>query len=103
MQAYPEVMLEIAEIGDGLLLTFRRGEGVNLLYQCIKDNPGTKTPQLAERLKVPVKTLERWIKLLRAEGKISFQGPLKAEGIMLSKNGKKLITFYCLISLVKFC
>lgn len=43
LEAYPEIVFTAEEIGDGVLVTFRLGEGinegVNLLYQSIAQRP----------------------------------------------------------------
>jgi ATP-dependent DNA helicase RecG len=55
-------------------------EGVNRLYQAVKQNPGIRLPELSTRLNVPVKTLERWVKQLRSEKKVVFRGAAKTGG-----------------------
>lgn len=92
LESYPEVSFAIEEVGGGVLVTFRLregvgegvgegiGEGVNRLYQCIKQTPGVRLPELSNRLQVPVKTLERWIKQLRDEKKVVFKGSPKTGG-----------------------
>lgn len=55
-------------------------EGVNLLLDYIKANPGRRAPQISQALSVPQKTLERWIKKLKTEGKIKYQGSAKSGG-----------------------
>jgi len=39
-----------------------------------------RIPELSEKLHVPVKTIERWIKKLRDDKKIVFQGASKTGG-----------------------
>jgi ATP-dependent DNA helicase RecG len=41
---------------------------------------GIRLPELAGKLHIPLKTLERWIKQLRNEKKIIFKGPAKTGG-----------------------
>lgn len=55
-------------------------EGVNSLIEFIKNNPGNRTPYIEKSLKVPKKTLERWLGKLKAERKIEFQGSDKTGG-----------------------
>jgi len=55
-------------------------EGVNRLLEFIRSYPGLRTPQISESLEVPAKTLERWIKRLREQGKIEFRGSTKTGG-----------------------
>ena len=86
LKAYPDIALEIAEIGDGLLLSFARhvnegvNEGVNVLYRCIKDNPGIRIPELSKILETPPKTLERWLKQLRDSSRVTYKGAPKTGG-----------------------
>ena len=55
-------------------------EGVNLLIELIQKNPGNRVPQLAKTLGIPAKTIERWIKQLKEDGKIEFRGSPKNGG-----------------------
>ncbi|WP_429884715.1 RNA-binding domain-containing protein [Geoalkalibacter halelectricus] len=97
LKAYPEIAFDVAEVGGGVLVTFRQidgvskgvgkgvNEGVNRLFQCIKEMPGARLPELSEKLHVPVKTLERWIKELRDAGLIEFVGAPKTGGYYVRK------------------
>jgi len=80
LEEYPELTFKIEQIGGGVLVTFSSSEGVNSLYQCIKDNPGRRIPDYSKTLNVPVKTLERWVQKLRGEQKIIFKGSPKKGG-----------------------
>lgn len=55
-------------------------EGVVRLLSLIQDKPGMRTPQISIALDVPIKTLERWLKKLREEGKVEFRGSPKTGG-----------------------
>ncbi len=55
-------------------------EGVNILYTYIKKNPGKRIPHFEKVLKIPAKTLERWIKKLKEENRIKFKGSPKTGG-----------------------
>ncbi len=93
LKAYPDITLEISEIGDGLLVTFTQfggvnegvNEGVNILYNCIKQNPGLRLPELSKLSGAPLKILERWIKQLRDEGKIVYKGAPKTGGYHMAE------------------
>ena len=50
------------------------------LYDYIKKNPGKRIPYFGKGLKIPAKTIERWIAQLRKEGKIEFKGSPKTGG-----------------------
>ena len=50
------------------------------MLEFIRSYPGLRTPQISESLEVPAKTLERWIKRLREQGKIEFRGSTKTGG-----------------------
>ncbi len=55
-------------------------EGVNELLKYISKNPEKRVPQLAKALGSPAKTIERWVKQLKEEGKIEFKGSPKKGG-----------------------
>ena len=55
-------------------------EGVNKLLIFIKNNPGQRVPNFEKSLNIPAKTIERWIKQLKKEGKIEFKGSPKKGG-----------------------
>ncbi|TXH52946.1 MAG: AAA family ATPase [Bacteroidia bacterium] len=61
-------------------------EGVNKLQKVIEEFPGKRTPYYAEIMNIPEKTLERWLKQLRKEGKIEYRGAPKTGGYYLIKN-----------------
>jgi ATP-dependent DNA helicase RecG len=52
--------------------------------------PGVRIPELSQKLHVPVKTLERWIKQLRDERKVIFKGAPKTGGYYVTNNIEKL-------------
>ena len=54
--------------------------GVNDLLDYIKDNPGKKSREIKTALNLPQRTLERWLKELREQNKIRFQGAPKTGG-----------------------
>ena len=55
-------------------------EGVKQLLAYIRKNPGKRTSQISQELKVPIKTLERWIKKLREKEYIEYIGSSKTGG-----------------------
>lgn len=59
-------------------------EGVNDLLGCIRNKPGLRIPELSEQLNVPAKTIERWIKKLRDQNKIVFNGAPKTGGYFIN-------------------
>ena len=59
-------------------------EGVNRLLSFVRQYPGLRTPQISTAMDVPVKTLERWIKILRSGGKIEFRGSPKTGGYWIT-------------------
>lgn len=54
--------------------------GVNNLLDYIKANPGKKSKEIKAALNLPQRTLERWLKELREQKKIKFQGAPKTGG-----------------------
>ena len=55
-------------------------EGVNALFSYIRKNPGKRAPYISRVLKVPQKTIERWLKNLKIKGKIKYKGSTKTGG-----------------------
>ncbi len=91
---------EFKEVGTHFIVVFKRkkipishdggvsegvSEGVNALFDYIKNNPGKRAPQFEESLDVPLKTIERWLKKLRDEEKIEFRGAPKTGGYYIRK------------------
>lgn len=60
----------------------RKNEGVNALWDFIKKHPDKRVPQFSKALKVPSKTIERWLKVLKNEEKIEFRGSPKVGGYL---------------------
>ncbi len=88
LESYPEVDFHVEEVTDGFLAVFRLrrrvgegvSEGVNALLACIRENPGLRIPELSAKLQAPAKSIERWIRHLREEGRIVFRGAAKTGG-----------------------
>jgi ATP-dependent DNA helicase RecG len=87
---------EFKEVGTHFIVVFKRkeisaspsegvSEGVDALFDYIKNNPGNRTPQFEEALSVPVKTIERWLKKLKDEQRIEFRGAPKTGGYYIKK------------------
>ena len=64
--------LPSGEISDGGV-----SGGVNNLLDFIKTNPGKKSKEIKTAPNLPQRTLERWLKELREQNKIIFQGAPK--------------------------
>lgn len=58
-------------------------EGINTLYEFIKKNPSKRVSQIEKELKIPSKTLERWIRVLKDNNKIEYKGSKKTGGYYL--------------------
>ncbi len=54
--------------------------GINGLYDYITDHPGQRIIEMSMELNIPEKTLERWIRSLKEQGKIIFRGSKKTGG-----------------------
>jgi len=101
--SYPTMELAYEESGDGFLVILRyqkqkissvsvptegisegisegRSEGINLLLEHIRSAPGRRIPQMADRLGIPAKTIERWMADLKRQGSIEYRGSKKAGG-----------------------
>jgi len=107
LKEYPEISYRISEVGDffrfELLCAEKQksepsaklpddkseginggiNEGINSLIQFISDHPGKRLPEIEKYLKIPVKTLERWIKISRDQGRIEFKGSKKTGGYFI--------------------
>jgi ATP-dependent DNA helicase RecG len=68
--------------GGGVNEGIREGvsEGIETLFEFIRKAPGLRAPQLAEILKVPVKTLEKRLYQLKKNKEIEFKGSTKFGG-----------------------
>ena len=55
-------------------------EGVDRLADYVKNTPGRNVTEITTALNVPQRTVERWLKKLREEGRIVFTGPRKTGG-----------------------
>lgn len=55
-------------------------EGVNELQNLITTQPGLRAPTLAQTLNTSPKTIERWLKQLKAQGLVEFRGATKTGG-----------------------
>ncbi len=105
IQDYSTMTFDYEESGDGYMVTIEYTqqkqetnivniakntdegviEGVKKLFDYIQANPGLRTTQISEQLNVPVKTVERWLKRLKEQNKIEFQGPSKIGGYRVKK------------------
>ena len=83
----PEPIFEI--LADNFKVTlFPIGEtktggvtgGVTGLLDFIKANPGRKTKEIKTALDLPQRTIERWLRQLREQNEIKFQGAPKTGG-----------------------
>ncbi len=92
LEAYPEVSFKVEETAGGVLISFTLNsvasggvnegvnEGVNVLLDYLSKNPGLRVPDISRYLQIPAKTIERWLKQLREENRITFKGSPKTGG-----------------------
>lgn len=93
LQDYPEVHFDIAEKFGGVMATFTKSqsesqdEGVSGgvkntedLSRLIATKPGMNTAALVVQSGVTQRTIERWLKQLKDQGKIEFRGAPKTGG-----------------------
>jgi ATP-dependent DNA helicase RecG len=59
-------------------------EGISQLIEFIRKTPGKRVVEIAAVLNIPSKTIERWIKKLREQGRVVFTGPRKTGGYFIS-------------------
>lgn len=55
-------------------------EGVKLLVEYVRKNPGQRVPGISQAINIAPKTLERWLKKLKSDGKVIFKGSAKTGG-----------------------
>jgi len=55
-------------------------EGINSLLVYMRNNPGKRTNHISERMGIPAKTIEKWLKALKDDGKIEFRGSNRTGG-----------------------
>ncbi|MCK4761335.1 MAG: winged helix-turn-helix domain-containing protein [Candidatus Aminicenantes bacterium] len=74
--------IESEGLNEGINEGLNQGikNGTEKLYSCIKNNPGLRTPVMAEALGVALKTVEGQIKKLKEKGRIKFSGSKKTGG-----------------------
>ncbi|MEI6314730.1 MAG: helix-turn-helix domain-containing protein [Syntrophus sp. (in: bacteria)] len=60
-------------------------EGIDHLVDYIRNTPGRNVTEITAALNIPQRTIERWIKKLREEGKITFSGARKTGGYFVSE------------------
>ena len=82
---------KIIEIDEGV------NEGVNggvnggveyTVYNFILKNPNFNAKQISEKTNIPLRSTERWIKQLKNENKIKFEGSPKTGGYQAITNNK---------------
>ena len=57
--------------------------GVTELLEFIQTNPGLKANELSKHIDTPLRTVQRWLKQLKDENKIEFQGAPKTGGYVV--------------------
>ena len=62
------------------IINLIKNSGVKELFEFIKNNPSLKANQISHSLNIPLRTIQRWIKQLKNENKIDFQGSSKIGG-----------------------
>ena len=55
-------------------------EGVNILLDVIRSNPGKRANELASLIGKSVQTVERYVRVLKASGSVEFRGAPKTGG-----------------------
>ena len=57
--------------------------GVTELLEFIQTNPGLRANELSKHIDTPLRTVQRWLKQLKDENKIEFQGAPKTGGYVV--------------------
>lgn len=60
-------------------------EGVIQLWEFIKNTPGKRTPEIAERIGKGISTIERYLKVLKDNDLIEFKGAPKTGGYYIKE------------------
>jgi len=87
---------DFREVGRQFIVTFKRKSikepvgvnvgvnvGVEVLLEHIRAHPGQRATHMAAAFGVTTRTIERWIRQLKSEGKIEFKGSPKRGGYWL--------------------
>ncbi|MBM4157504.1 MAG: ATP-dependent DNA helicase [Ignavibacteria bacterium] len=100
LEKEPETKFE--SISDIFITTFRRKKnllpqlggvnggvsgGIKLLYEVIQRNPGLRIPEISKQIKIPERTIEKWIGKLKKKDLIEFKGSTKTGGYFIKKIG----------------
>lgn len=79
---------EIFNVGANVGVNVGANVGANKLIEILSNNPGLNSKQLSAYFDVSSRTIERWIKQLRTEGKIKFKGERKTGGYWVVQEGE---------------
>ncbi|WP_313316216.1 ATP-binding protein [Stutzerimonas nitrititolerans] len=60
--------------------------GVKKLLEFIEENPGLTAKAISEAMDTPLRTIERWLKALREQEKIEFQGAHRTGGYVVKEH-----------------
>lgn len=74
---------KMVEIDEGV-----NGGVENTVYNFILKNPNFNAKQISEKTNIPLRSTERWIKQLKNENKIKFEGSPKTGGYQAITNNK---------------
>jgi len=85
---YIRMSFPMAEVQTGEVFNVGANVGANKLIEILSNNPGLNSKQLNENFDVSSRTIERWIKQLRTEGKIEFKGEPKTGGYWVVQEGE---------------
>ena len=79
-----DVFVTNIPLDNAFFETAREGGGINVgineLLEFIKLSPGKRTNEIADKISVPPKTVEKWLAILKKEAKIKFVGSKKTGG-----------------------
>lgn len=81
---YEEGYSESRELSSQVIADEGISEGVKTVFVFIRHNPSCRVPAIAKGTGIPVKTVERHIRRLKAQGKIEFTGASKTVGYRLT-------------------
>ena len=87
--SYFEVTLLDKEIENIQRVSGGVSGGVDSFLDYIQKNPGKRVVHFVNDLNIPRRTIERWLKQLREEGKIKFKGSPKSGGYYTTPNKRR--------------
>ncbi|HBD94004.1 MAG TPA: transcriptional regulator [Spirochaetia bacterium] len=91
LDAYGEECFQISQNFIRLVFIYANEgvtEGVTIVMNYIMTHPGCRVPVIAEAVNIPAKSVERYIRVLKEQGKIIYSGAPKSGGYRMIMNNE---------------